>query len=93
MSRLRWDNLSVLRLSIIRSYSAYNHIGDKGCKCFTKIHTPNLKEAYLCRYNFDEDGNSIGNSGLVHLSKAQWKTIKILFLTNLVGDKIKVEGY
>jgi hypothetical protein len=45
-------------------------------------------------YNkFNEDGNNIGDAGLLHLSKGTWKKIKRLILSFLFGDWIRVDGY
>jgi hypothetical protein len=61
-------------------YSVENKIGDKGCKYLSRASLSRISDLNLGTSFIHEGSNEIGNAGMLHLSKSQYKTIKRIFI-------------
>lgn len=67
-------------------YSDSNSISNKGCKYLSKARFPNVLRIILCIFLINSADNKLDDSGVLHVSKTSWSTLRsicfgISFLT------------
>lgn len=72
------------RAKYIKFKIVSNKIGNKGCFYLSRMKSTTLTTIFLSLTYTNLDNNEICSSGLMHLSKAEWKNLKTIVLCTFV---------
>ena len=76
MRKPNLEETDLYRFGYTRVYLGYNNLGQKGCKLLTQIDWTDLECLYLGKILMNTGNNQINDSGVSHLMKRKWISIK-----------------
>lgn len=92
---MRWDSLTLLNLGKLYNTQPITISVIKGANTHQNAHAQ-FRIGVTLYEKYNEEGNNVGSSGLLHLSKGTWEKLKELLLSSLwlVRGRLRVgEGY